>query len=237
MKTKIMGTLAILLIGLSLAGLVYAHWVDTATIKGNVTMGSLTFGFSKITDEWDSEYFNDYSPLKCSATTYCTMSDRFTDVHTGLSVNRTLTFAMVNATPEYWGINVFSLDNAGTIPVKIQNVTIKNLPADFGLVESIPGICWDVYNHTTGKWMYEIWLYEQTEEIAYIRYDVGYFGPPWGLQDVFGLSLSGLKGIQIDKGGSAYTEMCVYIPETAQICHTYPFDIHIDAIQWNLYTP
>jgi len=232
MKTKIMGTLAILLIGLSVAGLAYAHWVDTATIKANVTMGSLTFGFSDIIDEWDSEWYNGVKAEKCSATTHCTLSDHVTDVHTGLSVNKTLTFAMVNATPEYWGINCFSLDNAGTIPVKIQNVTVI-LPAGFDLVVSIPGICWEVYNHTSGKWVYEIWLYEQTNDIAEIRYMDSYFGPPWYLLSY----LYGLKGIQIHPSGSAYAEMCVYIPETAQKCHTYTFDIHIDAIQWNLYTP
>jgi hypothetical protein len=232
MKTKIMATLAILLIGLSAAGLVYAHWVDAATIKGNVTMGSLTFGFSTIFDEWDSEWWNGVAAIKCSATTHCTLSDKFTDVHTGKSVNRTLTFAMVNATPEYWGINTFSLDNAGTIPVKIQNVTVIPAPG-FDLIVVIPGICWDVYNHSSGNWVYEIWLYQQTEDIWEWRYLDDWYNPPWE----FIPWLYGLKGIQIDKGGSTYAEMCVYIPETAEKCHTYTFDIHIDAIQWSLYTP
>jgi len=234
MKTKIMGTLAILLIGLSVAGLAYAHWVDSATIKANVTMGSITFGFTRIIAEWDAEDYESYSAKKCTASTVCTMSDRVMDVHTGHYVNKTLTFAMVNATPEYWGINKFTLDNAGTIPVKIQNITIT-LPAGFDLAVSIPGVQWDVKNHTTGNIVYVIWLYNETAEIdaARVTYPLA---PPWVLQ-IHGVGIQGIIGTQIDKLGEVPVEMCVYIPETAQKCHTYTFDIQIDAIQWNKYTP
>jgi len=235
MKTKIMGTLAILIIGLSVAGIVYAHWSDTATIKGTVHMGSITFGFTRIIAEWDAEDYEGYAAKKCTASTVCTMSDLVTDVHTGYSVNKTLTFAMVNATSEYWGINKFTLDNAGTIPVKIQSITIT-LPAGFDLAVSIPGIQWDVKNHTTGNIVYEIWLYNETYDVEYVRWDLGEpYMPPWDLYDW--IDLVGIKGIQIDKLGSIPVEMCVYIPETAQECHTYTFSMEIEAIQWNKYTP
>jgi hypothetical protein len=226
-----MGTLAILLIGLSVAGIVYAHWVDTATIKANVTMGSLTFGFTRIIAEWDAEDYEGYQEKKCSASTVCTMSDLVTDVHTGYSVNKTLTFAMVNATPEYWGINKFTLDNAGTIPVKIQNITITLL-AGFTKVETIPGIEWVVKNVTTGLEVYEIWLYNETAAVDTFRLSHA-LAPPW----IVSFPLQGIKGTQIDKLGSVPVEMCVYIPETAQECHTYTFSITLDAIQWNKYTP
>ena len=231
MNKKIMGTLVILIIALSIAGIVYAHWSDTATIKGTVHMGSITFGFTHIIAEWDAEDYEGYEAKKCSASTVCTMSDLVTDVHTGYSVNKTLTFSMVNATPEYWGINKFTLDNAGTIPVKIQNITIT-LPAGFDLAVSTPGIHWDVKNHTTGNIVYEIWLYNETALVDLFRLSHA-LAPPW----IVGFPLQGIKGTQIDKLGEVPTEICVYIPETAQECHTYTFSIEIEAIQWNKYTP
>jgi hypothetical protein len=232
MKTKIMGTLAILLIGLSVAGIVYAHWVDTATIKVNVTMGSLTFGFTRILAEWDAEDYEGYAAKKRSASTVCTMSDLVTDVHTGYSVNKTLTFSMVNATPEYWGINKFTLDNVGTIPVKIQGITLT-LPAGLNYIETQPNLVWDVYNVTTGDHYYYIWLYNETAEIdaARVTYPLA---PPWVLSS-HGVNIVSIIGTQIDKLGSVPVEMCVYIPETAQECHTYTFSMEIEAIQWNKY--
>jgi hypothetical protein len=234
MKTKIMATLAILIIGLSVAGIVYAHWTDTATIKGTVYMGSITFGFTHIIAEWDAEDYEHYPANKLSASTVCTMSDRVTDVHTGYSVNKTLTFAMVNATPEYWGINKFTLDNAGTIPVKIQGITLT-LPVGLAYIETQPNLVWDVYNISSGAYYYYIWLYNETAAIDTYR-ATHPFTPPWDLSNNM-IPVVGIKGIQIDKLGSIPVEMCVYIPETAQECHTYTFSMQIEAIQWNKYTP
>jgi len=234
MNKKIMGTLVILIIALSIAGIVYAHWSDTATIKGTVHMGSITFGFTHIIAEWDAEDYEGYEAKKCSASTVCTMSDLVTDVHTGYSVNKTLTFSMVNATPEYWGINKFTLDNAGTIPVKIQSITIT-LPAGLDYVMAIPNLVWDVYNTTTMDYLYYIWLYNETAAIDTYR-ATHPFAPPWVINNA-GYPMESIKGIQIDKLGSIPVEMCVYIPETAQECHTYTFSMQIEAIQWNKYTP
>ena len=226
-----MGTLAILIIALSIAGIVYAHWTDTATIKGTVYMGSITFGFTHIIAEWDAEDYEGYVAKKCTASTVCTMSNPVTDVHTLCTVNKTLTFAMVNATPEYWGINKFNISNVGTIPVKIQGITFT-LPAGFTLYKKIDGIEWQIQNTTSGKEVYEVWLYNETADVDSFR--VAYpLAPPWTV----GFPLTGIKGTQIDKLGSVPVEMAVYLPETAQECHTYTFSIELDAIQWNFYTP
>jgi len=235
MKTKIMGTLAILIIGLSVAGIVYAHWSDTATIKGTVHMGSITFGFKNIIAEWDAEDYEGYPANKLSASTVCTLSDLVTDAHTGCSVNKTLTFAMVNATPEYWGINKFNVSNAGTIPVKIQGITLT-LPDGFYYWTYGYDFVWYVFNSTTDEEVYEIWLYNETKTID--DYRVNYpFAPPWVIWVDIGYQPVGIIGIQIDRCGGNPVEMCVYIPETAQECHTYTFSMEIEAIQWNKYTP
>jgi hypothetical protein len=236
MDKKIMGTFAILIIGLSVAGIVYAHWTDTIYIEGTVRMGSITFGFTSIIREWDAEDYNDYPAIKRTATTVCTMSDRVLDVHTGHYVNKTLTFSMVNATPEYWGINKFTLDNAGTIPVKIQSINLI-LPA--GWTYDTNGFIWDVFNET-GDFQYEIWLYNETQPIHDYRDNYAIpaeLAPPWVLSDdPLDIPIVGIKGIQIDKLGENPVEMCVLLPETSQECHTYTFSLEIEAIQWNKYT-
>jgi hypothetical protein len=195
-------------------------------------MGSITFGFTSIIAEWDAEDYYDYPAIKRTATTVCTMSDRVMDVHTGHYVNKTLTFSMVNATPEYWGINKFTLDNAGTIPVKIQSINLI-LPPDFYSVAG-PGIGWDVFNATTDVYVYSIWLYNETLAIDVYR-QTHPMAPPWIMRADL-VPIVGLKGIQIDMLGENPAEICVVLPETAQECHTYTFSIEIEAIQWNKYT-
>jgi predicted ribosomally synthesized peptide with SipW-like signal peptide len=187
MNKKIMGTLAILIIALSIAGIVYAHWSDTATIKGTVHMGSVTFGFTDIIGEWDAEDYYNYPANKRTAKTVCTLSDEYTDVHTDYTVYKTLTFSMVNATPEYWGINKFTLDNGGTIPVKIQGITLI-LPAGLYYYQ-YDSIVWDVYNTTTGDFLYEIWLYNETADVDYVRvHEIGnIYAPPWDVWEYIDL--------------------------------------------------
>jgi hypothetical protein len=163
------------------------------------------------------------------------MSNPVTDVHTGYTVNKTLTFTMVNATPEYWGINKFTLDNGGTIPVKIQGITLT-LPAGFTYFQ-YDSIVWDVFNET-GDFVYEIWLYNETLEVDFIRDEIldNIYAPPMMVLQyvqnpvtIIGSQIHGQQGIPV--------EMCVVLPETAQECHTYTFSLEIEAIQWNKYVP
>jgi len=242
MKTKIMATFAILIIALSIVGIVYAHWIDSVVIKGTASMGSITFGFTSLIDEWDSEDYLGYPLEKQTGTAHCYLKQPVEDTHTGHTVYKLLEFNITGGYGEYWGINKFTLDNAGTVPLKIQNITVT-VPVGFDLVVSIPGVEWDVKNHTTGNLVYEIWLYNETSDVDYIRsLGPGYaMEPPWLLEEdlwwYLGAFLGTINGTQIDKLDSIPTEMCVYLPETAQICHTYTFSIAIDAIQWNKWTP
>jgi hypothetical protein len=140
---------------------------------------------------------------------------------------------MVNATAEYWGINKFNVSNVGTIPVKIQGITLT-LPAGFYYEQYGYDFVWDVYNSTTDDEVYEIWLYNETQIID--TYRASYpFAPPWDIWEDIGYQPVGLIGIQIDSLKSIPVEMCVYLPETAQECHTYTFSLEIEAIQWNKY--
>ena len=238
MKTKVMGMFALLVIALSVAGFVYAHWSDMVTIEGTAEMGSLTFGFGRIVAEWDSEDYLDCPENKCAAEGVCNLSMPETDVHTLKTVYKLLTFNITGGYPQYWAINKFTLNNSGTIPVVINNVTII-LPNGFTAVENTthyPGAMWEVQNSTTGLAVYNIWLYKEPED-----YGAGWaLDPPWEFPGGFG-SVTGVRnltGNQIDPCNDVLTEICVDIKqEGAEGCHTYTFSIEIEAIQWNKYTP
>lgn len=234
MKTKVMGMFALLIVALSVAGFVYAHWSDMVTIDGTAEMGSLTFGFGRVVADWDSEvYTND----KDVGDTNCTLSMPETDKHTGKTAYQLLTFNITKGYPQYWGINKFTLNNSGTIPVVIQNVTII-LPTGFYKVEnaSYPGAMWEIKNATNDKAVYNIWLYLQPE-----NYGPGWaLDPPWEFPGAFGtvFGVRNVTGTQIDACHDVLTEICVDIKqEGAEECHTYTFSIEIEAIQWNKYTP
>ena len=237
MKTKIMATFAILIIALSIVGIVYAHWIDSVVIKGTASMGSITFGFTNIIDEWDSEDYLNYPAEKQTATANCYLKQAAVDPNTGHTVYKLLEFNITGGYGEYWGINKFNISNVGTVPLKIQNITVT-VPAGFDLAVIMPGISWDVKNASTHNVVYEIWLYNETADVEDARaYYHDYMAPPWVLYYDYDVYLESINGTQIDKLGSIPTEMCVYLPETAQICHTYTFSIAIDAVQWNKWTP
>jgi hypothetical protein len=236
MNKKMMATFAILIIALSVAGFAYAHWLDSVQIEGTVDMGSLTFGFTRIVNEWDSEDYEwPNNPEKHTATGVCTLSEEVTDVHTGGTVYKVLTFDITDAYPQYWAINKFTLDNAGTIPIKIQSVTVT-LPAGFTLVESIdyPGAMWHVLD-PDGIEVFNIWLYKEP-----VDYGPGWENdPPWEFPGDFDTptGVRPLMGNQIEPLDDLLTEICVDIKQTSNECHSYTFTIEIEAIQWNKYVP
>jgi hypothetical protein len=239
MKTKVMGMFTLLIIALSVAGFAYAHWSDMVTIDGTAEMGSLTFGFTRIVAEWDYENYSwPDNPEKHTAEGTCTLSEPEEDPHSLETVYKLLEFNITGAYPQYWAINKFTLDNAGSIPVKIQSVVIT-LPAGFTAVESAgyPGAMWEVYDdRTPEELVYNIWLYKQPLDWGYTPPDWT-LSPPWMFPGPFGdvFGVRALKGNQIEPLEELLTEVCVDIKQPAEQCHTYTFSIEIEAIQWNKY--
>ena len=230
---KIMATFAVLMFALSVVGFVYATWSDMVTIDGTVDMGSLTFGFTRIVASWDSEDYEGYPPEKHTAEGVCTLSIPETDVHTEKTVFKLLTFTVTNAYPQYWAINKFTLDNAGTIPLCIEKVTLT-LPAGFAAVEILTDSMWEIYD-PDGKLVYNLWLYKEP-----LDYGPGWANdPPWKFPGPFGdpFGVRKLTCNQIDPCNELLTEVCVDFKQDAEPCHTYTYSIEIEAIQWNKHTP
>jgi hypothetical protein len=234
MNKKMFGTFAVLIMALSVAGVVYAHWSDFVNVNITVEMGSVTFGFTRIVASWDWE---DYADEKEVGNGVCELSESVTDVHTGKTVYKLLTFTITAAYPQYWAINKFTLDNGGNIPVKIQSVKII-LPMGFYCIEdpNYPGAVWDVYDDRD-KNIYNIWLYKQPLDWGYTPPDYG-ICPPWEFPGPFGdvYGIRALKGNQIEPCSELLSEILVDPKQDAEECHTYTFSIEIEAIQWNKYT-
>jgi predicted ribosomally synthesized peptide with SipW-like signal peptide len=235
MKNKVLSMFLATLLMASIIGVAYAHWSDSVEIEGTVDMGSLTFGFTQILAEWDSEQLPYTDPPKEVAQGVCELSVTEEDVHSLKTVYKVLTFTITNAYPQYWAINKFTLDNAGTIPLCIHSVTLI-LPPGFVGHESpdYPGAMWEVEDTTTGLIVFNLWLYKQPEDWGFSPPDHG-TAPPWMFPGAYGTT-TGVRQLycnQIDPCNALPTEVCVDFKQEAEECHTYTFGFEIEAIQWN----
>lgn len=231
MKQKVLSMFLATLIATSIMGVTFAHWSDYVTVEGYAEMGSLTFGFTRIVAEWDSEVYEGYPPEKDTGEGVCVLSIPEEDEHTLMTVYKLLTFTITDAYPQYWAINKFTLDNAGTIPLCIHSVVLTVDPG-FSFVEdpAYPGAKFFVYDDRA-LLVYEIWLYKEPED-----YGAGWeIDPPWMFPGPYG-DIYGVRQLysnQIDPGEELLTEICVYFYQDAEQCHTYEFSIEIEGIQWN----
>ncbi len=237
MKNKVLSMFLATLLMASVMGVAYAAWYDRVQIEGTVDMGSLTFGFTRIVASWDSEPYGEF-PYKEVAEGVCELSVEETDVHTDKTVYKVLTFTINNSYPQYWAINKFTLDNAGTIPLCIHDVKLI-LPAGFVGQESpdYPGAMWEVNDTSTGEIVFNLWLYKEPLDwsIPYPDAPDWGFAPPWDFPGPYG-DVYGVRQLycnQIDPCNELLTEVCVDFKQEAEECHTYTFKFEIEAIQWN----
>lgn len=228
MKTKVMGTFALLIVALSVVGFAYAHWSETIKINGVVEMGSLTIGFTRIVADWDKEDWLEYYglPTKEVGTVMCTLDDEYTDVHTGKTVFKKLHCVLGNAYGTYWAINKFTTDNAGTVALVIKAITITFDPAVLAVREVIPNIMWEFTDIVEGAVAFNVWLYKEPPD----------YGPGWAIDPPWMFPApwpEALVDNQIDPCNELLTEVCVDVKQTAPECHTYYFDIEIYAENWD----
>jgi hypothetical protein len=123
MKNKMIGIAAVLLIALMLAGVSYALWSKTLYIDGTVKMGNVDAEIIA-GRSWDSEEAGkDVSSISCSV-----------DTGTGH-----LIVTVNNAYPCIDYYQAFSIHCTGSVPVKVQSITVtgNTIPAH-GVVEIIP---------------------------------------------------------------------------------------------------
>jgi hypothetical protein len=222
MKSKIMASLAVLLIALTVSGFAYAHWTDMITINGTAQMGELIFGFTHIWECDDgkmvwfnsvTDFYNDYPEPKDVGSISCVLSEPQTAVHIANpeTVYKTMTITITHAYPEYVCWCFFSLDNGGSIPLDVvmycvngKDTYLTYLWYDTNLDGTLDCI---IGKNATGDPVVYIWFFPLSN------------GGPW-----FG---------QIDQGGSVSQGVAIYFTEAALECHTYEFQLLIHASQWN----
>lgn len=216
-------------------GVGYAVWSDTLYIEGTVDTGVLKVGFTQILAEWDSEDWNEVhgGEDKDLGNTVCTLEGEQYVGETGIVVYDTLNCVVTNGYPYYWGINKFTLDNAGNIPAYIASLTMNPGPG-LPISNEITGpdgklIGWELAN-AAGEAVLNVWLYEEPEDYG----GTWWIDPPTEFPEE---NLHSLIGKQIDPYESPedtlFPELYVHFKLPAEDNHTYTFEIEIEANQWN----
>ena len=232
---KIAAIMLIIAITLSAVGIVYAHWSDTATINGNIQMGTLTLAFTTAESPVATEYYHNPVPGglpewilgeaegkdvgSCSAN----YRDLITDVHTGKPGYKTLNITIDNAYPQYAVHTTFISHNIGTVPLFIYGVSLVGEKKDhtgahvFDLVLD----CW--VNTTSGH--IEGDIYEDRDSSGTVS--------AGDLLVINFQIVDTLYPLQIDPCKSEKQEIDIDFKQEAEMCHTYLLTFSLLAVQWN----
>jgi len=224
MKTKMFAIFATLMITLTVAGFVYAHWTDEIYINGEVHMGELIFGFTTQygCDDGKMVSYNsivDYVILwpepKPVGVPNCWLDEPETSVHLPdpKTVYKRMYVTIEDAYPEYVAWFDYSLDNGGSIPLDVINYCVTaNTDPDLdyywedtdgnGFFDTLIG------HNAAGEAVINIWFEPLVEN-----------GQPF-------------MG-QIDPCDNVDQTMYIHIKQPAEECHTYFFEIVIHAAQWD----
>jgi len=216
MNKKIMATLAILMIALSMAGFAYAMWSETLVIQGIVDMAELDVDLS-LCHVW--EYPADGYDKWWVANTTATLS----------ADNKTLTITVENAYPCYEFEIVFDIHCEGAMPAKLTNFDVwGNLTYANGTEVELTDV---------PDWLYTDWA------LWYPGSDP--HGPPdeygYDLCDIF-LYLEGLQLEQCDMvviylGYHIFEDLGAVPPIEPPQGALLEFAVTFDAVQWNEYVP
>jgi hypothetical protein len=227
---KIAAIMLIIAITLSALGLAYAHWSDTATIHGNIQMGTLDIAFWTGEDPVANEYYWNGITWKLGekegkdvGSANATYQDYVTDVHSGKSGWKTLVINITNAYPGYAVHTTWIPDNIGTVPLYIYNITL-------------------VGNKTTsgGSFVYHLLMNTTVQASGFmlgtIWEDVNNNGVINPLVDKRIIEITiidttfplQLEPCHHDKG-----EFDLVFDEDAEMCHKYTLKFSLLAVQWD----
>jgi predicted ribosomally synthesized peptide with SipW-like signal peptide len=228
---KIAAIMLIIAITLSALGIVYAHWSDTATITGDIQMGTLTLAFSNAEDPVANEYFWNVTSHKWQSgeaegknvgSANAKYKDFITDIHTGKPGWKTLEINITNAYPQYAVHTTFIAHNIGTVPLFIYGVTLVG----------------DKKDHT-GVHIYNLVMNTSIDSDGHIAGDI------WEDVDNSGTVSAGdilvmnlllvntLYPLQLDPCQSDKEEIDIDFKQAAEMCHTYTLTFSLLAVQWN----
>jgi hypothetical protein len=129
MKEKTIAFLTCIFIAMSIFGFTYAQWNDVIIVNTTMTFGTLNLGFVDPLTWVDNEDAKDVGLIDCHYEEYVQ------DVATGKWSYRKLVTELANAYPGYEGYSTFTLENVGTLPVKITDVVVSDFTNTLKWVE------------------------------------------------------------------------------------------------------
>jgi predicted ribosomally synthesized peptide with SipW-like signal peptide len=232
---KIAAIMLIIAITLSAVGIVYAHWSDTATINGQIQMGTLTLAFSTAEGPVANEYYHNpnYPPTlpewilgeaedKNVGSASAHYEDLITDVHTGKEGFKTLVINITNAYPQYAVHTTFIAHNIGTVPLFIYGITLVGEKKDH-LGVHIYNLIMNTSIDTNGHIAGDIW--EDVDGSGTVS-----------AGDILVMNLllvNTLYPLQLDPCHSDKEEIDIDFKQAAEMCHTYTLTFSLLAVQWN----
>jgi predicted ribosomally synthesized peptide with SipW-like signal peptide len=229
---KVAAIVLLIAIVLSAFGIVYAHWSDTATINGEIHMGTLTLAFADYEDPTCDEYYHNPNPppewkageFEGKDVGFCNASyaDYFQDAHTGKWGYETLVIEIDNAYPQYAVHTGFIVHNIGTVPLFFYGISLvgekKNSTGDhiYNLIMNTSLIGGDIYG--------DIWEDVNNNGVVNPLVDI----------NVINLIVKNLAfPVQIDPCLDEKMEIDLDFKQAAEMCHTYTLTFSLLAVQWN----
>jgi len=226
---KIAAIMLLIAITLSAFGIVYAHWSDTATITGNIKMGTLTLAFITTEDPSAAEYYWNGTTWKLGekegkdvGSANAQYKDWITDKDTGKPGWKTLEINMTNAYPGYAVHTTFRSHNIGTVPLFIYNVTLvgeKKNSTGAHIYNLVMNTSIDINGHIAG----DIW--EDKDNSGTVS-----------AGDILVMNLLLVDTefpLQIEPCHDEKMEIDIDFKQAAEQCHKYTLTFSLLAVQWD----
>ena len=228
MQGKMVGLFAAVMIALMVAGISYGMWSKTLYINGTMSTGTVDAKFTLVASNDPSDSLD---PSECGTWTLTDNElvwngerydkDVATTTVQGADTD-TLSVSVSNAYPCYYAGVGFTIDNVGSIPVKIKSIELIKvsfgevvIPVEYSLTA-----CTTCYVHIYFDEEELVWKAEVSDTLIE------------GAQ--FTIHISKLAvGDQIDDGESKLGDLCVHILQPAKQNASYDFSIRIVVAQWN----
>jgi hypothetical protein len=225
-KKKIAAIALIIAITLSMFGLIYAHWSDYLYIEGSVEMGSLTLVFDpdEILVCVDNEPPYVIPPYPGKEVGWCEIyydPESYTeDIHTLPKYGyKILVCKIHDAYPQYEvHFTTVTVHNIGTIPLIISGFNVYDPTGELNWEWEVPpptspakGFFWKDFDGD------------------------GVYDP--GEEEIMNVLIKNFVGEQLEPCEAKKGEVDIDFKQPAEECHTYHFEIEIEAIQWNKYVP
>lgn len=102
-----------MLVALGLVGATYAYWSDSLSISGSVSTGNLDVKLNSTTQSSDSDDTMQYNVGSVTCSVDPNDDDR-------------ATVTITDAYPDYQATCTFTIENTGTIPAKIMDISVTD---------------------------------------------------------------------------------------------------------------